>query len=141
MIPIGQLSAEIKDYSEKRMEPRVKEITSEVKTLKADADKIVASVANKTKKSPVANPMQVNSPQVSSGGDENAAVLKLAVENAQFNVNITSQQLESSQQLYQKANEDMQQITENLGKFAGELAKLNIQEVDVRLSIAFRFRS
>lgn len=125
-----KLSAEIKDYSEKRMEPRVKEITSEVKTLKADADKIVASAANKTKKSPVANPMQVNSPQVPSGGDENAAVLKLAVENAQFNVNITSQQLESAQQLYQKANEDMQQITENLGKFAGELAKLNIQEVD-----------
>lgn len=141
MIAIGQLSAEIKDYSEKRMEPRVKEITSEVKTLKADADKIVASAANKTKKSPVANPMQVNSPQVPSGGDENAAVLKLAVENAQFNVNITSQQLESAQQLYQKANEDMQQITENLGKFAGELAKLNIQEVDVRLSIVFRFRS
>lgn len=141
MIAIGQLSAEIKGYSEKRMEPRVKEITSEVKTLKGDADKIAASVANKTNKSPVANPMQVNSPRVSSEGNENAAVIKLAVENAQYNVAVTSQQLEGAQQLYQKANEDMQQITENLGKFAGELAKLNIQHIDVRLSIAFRLTS
>lgn len=113
------------------MDERVNEIISEVKELNTKAEKLSAAVSHKSGQAPVQNPMQVNVPELPNVGDDNASVINLAVQNAQFQVSVTAQQMENSQLLYQKAHEDMQAITDQLNKFTSELEKLKSQEIDV----------
>lgn len=113
------------------MAGRVNEIISEAKELNTKADRLSASVSLKSGQAPVQNPMQVNPPELPKVGDDNASVINLAVQNSQFQVSVTAQQMENSQLLYQKAHEDMQAIAEQLNKFTAEIKKLNEEEVDV----------
>lgn len=125
-----KLANEIKEYNDDRMAGRVNEIISEAKELNTKADRLSASVSLKSGQAPVQNPMQVNPPELPKVGDDNASVINLAVQNSQFQVSVTAQQMENSQLLYQKAHEDMQAIAEQLNKFTAEIKKLNEEEVD-----------
>lgn len=58
---------------------------------------------------------------------------KSVLKNAQFRLNLTSKQLEASRETAAKATDQMIEATKALGEINGEIAKLDLQKINVSL--------